>query len=173
LVPTMVKLIDMINPTLADGSQDSRKEPLAEESAVEELEPIEEDPGPSIPSVPLLPEPPVNQFMVENLRSLGDFLGSGDTVRIDSTTIMQWKELVGDLEIEEVVVKTFDGKMARCRFKSIKGSDYDGKGVIQMPEKIQAILQIKKGDLVTVQPVIERAPDQNSGKDRQRRADDS
>jgi hypothetical protein len=166
LVPTIFKLIDMIHPASADGEQTSAEQSPAEESAAPERTPKEENPGPNTDAEPLLAEPPVNQFIVENLRGLGDFLGSGDTVRVDSTTLMQWKELCGDKEIEEVIVKTLDGKTARCKLKPTKGSEYDGKGVVQIPEKIQQDLHTKKGELVTVQPVIDSGDNSGSADSR-------
>ncbi|MGQ9552351.1 MAG: hypothetical protein ACUVUE_07990, partial [Candidatus Bathycorpusculaceae bacterium] len=100
---------------------------------------------------PVLPEPPVNQFLVENL---GGLLVASNTVRIDSATIARWKELYNDRSIEEVELETFDGKATQCRFKPIKDLKYEGKGVVQIPEKIQDLLEIKKGDLVKVKPVV-------------------
>ena len=37
----------------------------------------------------------------------------------------------------------------------MKGSDLEGKGAIQLPDKIQQALQIQKGALVVVRPVVE------------------
>jgi hypothetical protein len=63
--------------------------------------------------------------------------------------------LYGDKKIEEVDVETLNGKTTRCKFKPIKDSKHEGKGVIQMPEKIQLTLQTTKGGLVMVKPVVE------------------
>src|SRR3972149_1416458 len=56
-----------------------------EEFTVVEAEPIDE-PEPQ----PLLPDPPVTQFMVENL---GRLLVGSDMVRIDNAVIQQWTDL--------------------------------------------------------------------------------
>jgi hypothetical protein len=163
LVSTLLRLADKIYPVSSVSETKSETEPFEEENVTEnseeetlteDLEPSGEKPVLTLPSETMLPEPPVNQLIVEDLHGLR-FLGSSNTVRIDSATIMVWKDLYGERQIEEVVVKTFNGKAARCKFKSTKGSEYDGKGIIQLPEPVQIALQTRKGDLVTVKPIIE------------------
>jgi hypothetical protein len=135
LVPTVLKLIEKIHPASIDNNT----------FTTEQIEP-------EVNPEPLLPEPPVNQFIVENL---GGLLVPSDTVRIDSAVIVQWKNLYADKKIEEVDVETLNGKTTRCKFKPIKDSKYEGKGIIQIPEKIQLTLQTTKGELVMVKPVVE------------------
>ena len=101
---------------------------------------------------PFLPDPPVTQFMIENL---GGIRRRSDTVRIENALILQWKDLFGDKKIREVDVETLDGQTTRCKFKPIKDSKHEGKGIIQVPLKTQLILQASKGELVMVKPVIE------------------
>jgi hypothetical protein len=172
LVSNLLRLADKIYPISSISENKSEPEPLDEETAkdnseeepeadnseeetlTEDFEPNGEKPVLTLPTETILPEPPVNQLIVDDLHGLR-FLGSSNTVRIDSATILLWKDLYGNRQIEEVVVKTFNGKAARCRFKSTKGSEYDGKGIIQLPEQVQLALQTRKGDLVTVKPLIE------------------
>ena len=135
LVPTVLKLVEKIHPASIDNDT----------FTTEQIEP-------EVNPEPLLPEPPVNQFIVENL---GGLFVPSDTLRIDSAVIVQWKNLYADKKIEEVDVETLNGKTTRCKFKPIKGSKYEGKGIIQMPEKIQLTLQTTKGELVMVKPVVE------------------
>jgi hypothetical protein len=135
LVPIVLKLVEKIHPASIDDDTFTM-----------------EQPEPEVNPEPLLPEPPVNQFIVENLSGL---LVPSDTVRIDSAVIVQWKDLYADKKIEEVDVETLNGKTTRCKFKPIKGSKHEGKGIIQIPEKIQLTLQTKKGELVMVKPVVE------------------
>ncbi|MBT0159869.1 hypothetical protein G4O51_07780 [Candidatus Bathyarchaeota archaeon A05DMB-2] len=99
-----------------------------------------------------IPEPPVTQLIVENL---GGLLVPSDTVRIDNALIAQWNDLYGDKEIEEVDIEALNGKTTRCKFKNIKDSKYQGKGIIQIPEKLQITLEATKGELVMVKPVVE------------------
>lgn len=166
LVPTVLKLVEKIHPAppeseaaKPDISELEPEFPKAAEPQGREGKPAEEiltketeNTGQTeVKLEPVLPEPPVNQFLVENL---GGLLVASNTVRIDSATIARWKELYNDRSIEEVELETFDGKATQCRFKPIKDLKYEGKGVVQIPEKIQDLLEIKKGDLVKVKPVV-------------------
>jgi len=165
LVPTVLKLLEKIHPTLpeSNASAPETKEPEPDFPTTEELEREDksvtetlkketENTGETEVKVePVLQEPPANQFLVENLSGL--FVPS-DTVRIDSNVIAQWKELCSDKSIEEVEVETFNGKATQCKFKPIKDLKYEGQGVVQIPEKIQVALEIKKGDLVKVKPIV-------------------
>jgi predicted regulator of Ras-like GTPase activity (Roadblock/LC7/MglB family) len=165
LIPTVLKLLEKIHPTSPQSNSpppetSEPKIPLVEkfEEPLKELdeETIIEEPKETIKpeeikSEPLLPEPPVNQLIVENL---GGLLVPSDTVRIDSQIISQWEELYEGRKFEEVEIGTFDGKTTQCKVKPIKGSKYEGKGIIQIPEKIQLDLEIKKGELVRVKPVV-------------------
>jgi hypothetical protein len=102
-----------------------------------------------------LPAPLVSQFMVEDLKGFG-FLRNSDTVRIDPGVIQEWKELYGGKKIEELIVEdTITGTTLRCKFKPIKDSKFEDKGMIQIPEKAQLTLQTRKGALVMIKPVIE------------------
>jgi len=161
LVPTILRLLEKINPTL---NRDSPSEPENEEPTVKpDVKPIEENVEktaenhetlevPEANPQTILPEPQVNQFIVENISGL---FTPSDTVRIDSDTISQWKELYEDKKIEEVAIETFGGKSTQCKLKPVKDSKFEGKGIIQIPEKLQQSLEIGKGELVRVKPIIE------------------
>ncbi len=102
----------------------------------------------------LLPQkPPVNQLMVESFTGIKGLIGSSDTVFIDTAIVTHWKKMCGNRAIGEVTVEALNGKLLRCKLKPAKKS-YKGKGIIQMPDKIQHALHIKKGELVITQPVI-------------------
>ncbi|MEM2972490.1 MAG: hypothetical protein QW270_08770 [Candidatus Bathyarchaeia archaeon] len=162
LIPTVLELLEKICPTpLKNVSppQSPKTKPVIPPPAEKPEEPeetieeeIEETAKPQIEPEPLLPEPPVNQLIVENL---GGLLVPSDTVRIDNAILSQWETLYQDIKIEEVEIETFDGKTIRCKVKPIKDSKYEGKGIIQIPEKMQITLEIKKGELVRAKPVIE------------------
>jgi hypothetical protein len=172
LIPTVIKLVEKIHPTFTDDETLTvETEPAEEEVAEEETEsteeaenesveeeetattePTEEEETPEVDDEPLLPEPPVTQLIIENL---GGLLVPSDTVRIDKALITQWNDLYGDKKIEEVDLETLDGKTTRCKVKPIKNSKHKEKGIIQMPEKIQLTLEVTKGELVMVKPVIE------------------
>jgi hypothetical protein len=125
-----------------------------EEEKAEELRTDErrEQPESQPDTERIIPEVQVNQFIVENL---GGLLAPSDTVRIDNESLSQWKELYDNADIEEAIVETFGGKSSRCKLKPIKDAKFQGKGIIQIPEKIQEALEIRKGELVRVKPVVE------------------
>ena len=165
LVPTVLKLMEKISS--APLKNESREpEPRSEihipetmakptgEMSTEELKPerptriLEPETKPEL----TLPEPQINQLIVENI---GGLLVPSDTVRIDNETLLQWQELYEDRKIEEVEIETFGGQSTRVKVKPIKDSKFEGKGIVQMPEKVQNALEIRKGELVRVKPVIE------------------
>jgi hypothetical protein len=172
LIPTVIRLTEKILPASANDEtlatadsepvEEFAPEPIAEETEeiennqpIEETpitEPEEEQPTPEIDTEPPLPEPPVTQLIVENL---GGLLVPSDTVRIDNAVIAQWNELYDNRKIAEADLETLNGTTTRCKFKPIKDSKQEGKGIIQMPEKIQLTLQTSKGELVMVKPVVE------------------
>lgn len=164
LVPTILKLLEKLPSTPLKNDSPTPKiepefpivkkfeEPVEESTEETVIEEPKETVEPKIEPEPYLPEPQVNQLIVENL---GGLLVPSDTVRIDSEILSQWEELYSDRKIGEVEIGTFDGKTTRCKVKPIKGSKYEGKGIIQMPEKMQLDLEIKKGELVRVKPIVE------------------
>lgn len=177
LIPTILKLLDKICPAplksksaIEDVTLET-EEPLPElvdkslkkSALVEEAEVKEEDveveakeekrvEEAAVEAKAFSAEPPVNQLIVENL---GGLLVPSDTVRVDSKILSQWGELYEGIDIREVDIETFSGKSVRCKVKPIKDSKYDGKGIIQVPEKVQSSIEVKKGELVRVKPVVE------------------
>lgn len=156
LIPTVLKLLEKISPAPLKDNSALPEIPMAEEveEPTEELaeEPTAKETEETLEPEAMLPEPQVNQLIVENLSGL---LVPSDTVRIDRETLAQWEELHDGGKIEEVEVETFDGKTTQCKIKPIKDSKYEGKGIIRMPDKIQLTLEIKKGELVRIKPVME------------------
>jgi len=174
LVPTVLKILEKIGPIVDKDipSEPENDEPaptpdikpietnaeptettkLTETAEEETLENHEEQAVSETSSEKSLPEPQVTQFIVENI---GGIFASPDVTRIDGETLSQWKELYEDRKIEEVTIETFGAKTARCKVKPIKDSKLEGKGMIQIPDKIRQILDVKKGELVRVKPVIE------------------
>jgi len=169
LIPTVLRLLEKICPTPLKSkspltkTKHQPKIPMVKELEKPEpvTEPVEEtvmeEPKETVEEAetkhePLLPEPPVNQFIVENI---GGLLVPSDTVRIDSEILSQWEELYEGRKIEEVEIGTFDAKTMRCKVKTIKDSKFEGKGIIQIPEKVQLALEIRKGELVRAKPIVE------------------
>jgi hypothetical protein len=102
-------------------------------------------------SEPVLPEPPVTQFMVEKI---GGLLVPPDIVRVDNEIVSKWNDLYGDKQITRVHIETLEGKKGICKFKSIKNENRNAKGIIQIPQRILQALKISEGKLVIVKPVI-------------------
>jgi predicted regulator of Ras-like GTPase activity (Roadblock/LC7/MglB family) len=161
LVPTVLKLIEKLNHgplknNLIEPEQKLETEPenstveQAAESGQEEEEQAETPHEESMEKI--VAEPPANQFIVEEMKG---FLLPSDTARIDNSVIEKWNEFYQDKIIEEADVETFGGKSVRCKIKPIKDAKLEGQGKVQIPGKMQLVLDIKKGELVRVKPVVE------------------
>jgi hypothetical protein len=121
--------------------------PLIEKEV--DVEPILES---QPPFEPFLPKTPTNQFMVEKISGL---LVPADTVRIDGEVVKKWSDIYEDKQFNSVIIEALDGKKTTCKFRAIKESKNNTKGIIQIPEKILQTLQTEKGKLVIVRPVID------------------
>jgi predicted regulator of Ras-like GTPase activity (Roadblock/LC7/MglB family) len=164
IVPTVLRLLEKLSPAPIkknpptpniepeEPSVERDEEPETENVEELQTEKHEEQLEPTEKSETILPETPVNQLIVEDLKGL---LAPSDTVRIDSNMIEEWNELYEDRTIEEADIETFGGKSTRCKVKPIKESKLDGQGKIQIPSKVQLTLNIKKGELVRVKPAVE------------------
>ncbi len=157
IVPTVVKLVDQISE-LSGNELPQAKEPEVkpvEEIVLPDEQTTQSEPIPDMPtsfsSEPMLPEPPVNQFMIEKI---GGLLVPCDIVRVDNEVIAKWHDIYGDKEITQVHIETLEGKAIICGFKPIKEASRNGKGIIQFPEKVMQALQTSKGKLVIVKPEI-------------------
>jgi predicted regulator of Ras-like GTPase activity (Roadblock/LC7/MglB family) len=160
LIRTALNLLERINSALNRDNLPGPKESMIKpdirpiEETVPENPENHEEKARRIATGPekTLPEPQVNQLIVDKTEGL---FASSDTVRIDGATISQWAELYEKEKIQEVTIETFGGKSAVCKLKPIKGSKHEGQGLVQIPEKIQKSLEVKKGELVRVKPIIE------------------
>ena len=164
IVPTVLRVLEKLSPAPfknnppapnvepEEPSVERDEEPETENVEEPEAEKREEQLEPAEKSETILPETPVNQLIVEDLKGL---LAPSDTVRVDSNMIEEWNELYGDRTIEEADIETFGGKSTRCKVKPIRESKLDGQGKIQIPSKVQLTLNIKKGELVRVKPAVE------------------
>jgi hypothetical protein len=165
LVPTVLKLLEKISPTSLKNTPPVPKKELeipetvttdedSENQGVEKprIREPEQHPEPEPNMETTLPEPQVSQLIVENM---GGLLVPSDTVRIDGDLLSQWEEAYDGRKIEMAEIETFGGKSIQCKVKQIKDAKYEGKGIMQMPEKIQITLEIRKGELIRVKPVIQ------------------
>lgn len=168
LIPTIIKLLSQQREnretqpaekpqpekpkTGKKAAKAEQAKPKAEPETVKQTiqAPKEEVPAAIIDSEPLLPKPPVHQLMVEKLSGL---FVTPDTVRIDSEVLASWSDLYEGKIIERVSIENLKLKTVKCRFKPIKEENHT-KGIIQVPERIMSILEVSKGELVMVKPVI-------------------
>ncbi len=170
LVPTVVKVLQIVHPDTAektteetDALTETDHEVLEDnQEATPEVEACPEPPTePQIPldqestSDPMHTDAPASQLMVETLSGFGLVTCSSNVVRIDSEVLARWRNLYSDQKIIAVEVEEPQvGKRLRCGFKSVRDQRLEGKGVIQISEKLQQLLETRKGALVTVKPII-------------------
>jgi predicted regulator of Ras-like GTPase activity (Roadblock/LC7/MglB family) len=156
LIPTVLRLLEKTRPfplnSTAPSPEIMPEKPLKEPSSEELVEEPNESTQSESKPPKMSSEIPVNQLIVENI---GGLLVASDTVRIDGDMLSEWELKFDSKKIEEVDVETFDGKTMRSKVKPIKDAKCIGKGLVQMPEKIQLTLEIRKGELVRVKPVVE------------------
>ena len=145
MIPTMLKLVQEIN--LQEMYQSSKKQ-------IEKTAARPQPKQPTFATAP--PETQMSKFTVENFAGTGHLLNNPDKAYIDSALIAQWKESFGDKQITQISLQSpVTGKRLLCAFRTFTDSKYEGKGLIQLPEKIQQQLDTKKGALVIVKPVVE------------------
>ncbi len=131
----------------------------AEEPA--ELEPEEPEPEEPEPFEPFRSQRPEVTKELENVPSqqlivdrFSGFMVKADQVQLDADILKRWSALLDIKEINEVDVETFSGKTARCKTKEISDSKLQGRGLIRIPEKACQLLDVRRGELVRVKPVI-------------------
>ncbi|MBX5326159.1 MAG: hypothetical protein ACQXXH_04340 [Candidatus Bathyarchaeia archaeon] len=167
LIPTVIKLLDSITSTPFKPAPPKPPElspfPLKKEPEmkVEEDAFVDEEEDMTKPiTKPEEPEPieketldeVSNQLIVD---TLGGLLVRGDTVEVDPHVLEEWTQTYSDTEIREVEIETFNGNSTQCKVKPIKDSKLEGKGLIRIPEKVCQALEVRKGELVKVSPLIE------------------
>ena len=157
VVPTVVRLVNQISAQTENEKQKAQEleekpyEEIALSASIESKSTIEPILESQPPFKPILPKTPTNQFMIEKISGM---LVAADTVRIDGEVIAGWSELYEGKQFNTVIIEALDGKKTTCKFKAIKDSKNNAKGIIQVPEKILQTLQTEKGKLVMVKPVM-------------------
>lgn len=83
---------------------------------------------------------------------------AGNSVQIDTETLLELGEQIGEQNTEEIFnhvrIETFSGNSTICKVKESNDQNLKGKNRIRIPEKICDTLEIKKGDVVKVKPLI-------------------
>jgi len=94
---------------------------------------------------------PSQQLIVDKF---GGLMVRADTVQLDLEILERWSSLLNVKEIREVDIATFNGKAIRCKAKAISDEKFEERGLIRIPEKTCEALQLKRGELVRVKPVV-------------------
>ena len=80
-------------------------------------------------------------------------LFSGETAQVDNEILKEWSKNPNNAHIDEIEIETASGKTARCKVKAISEREFQGKGLIRIPEKIYRTLKVEKGEAVKVKPI--------------------
>jgi predicted regulator of Ras-like GTPase activity (Roadblock/LC7/MglB family) len=167
LIPTMIRLLDKLDnripatikhipPSQTLFEPPEEELPLFEDDEQPEVEEIEGPKQEEIEEVKEkdnLPELelPSNQLIVE---SFGGLLVRSDTVQISKDIMSEWQEFVDGEEINFVEIEAFNGEAKQYKVKTVDESKLENKAVIRIPEKACRALDIKRGELVRVKPVV-------------------
>jgi len=93
---------------------------------------------------------PSQQLIVDRFSGL---MVKADTVQVDAEVLQRWSAML-NVEVSEVDVETFSGKTNRCKAKVINDAKLQGRGLIRIPEKTCQLLDLRRGELVRVKPVV-------------------
>jgi len=160
LKPTSIVPFSSTKPTLekpAPSELTLEEEEAAEEEEFAEEKEVEEPETPELRKSwrTEAPKQPVNipsqQLIVDRFSGL---MVKSDTVQLDADVLQRWSALLNVKEISEVDIETFGGKTTRCKVKVISDSKLEGRGLIRIPEKACQSLEVRRGELVRVKPVV-------------------
>jgi predicted regulator of Ras-like GTPase activity (Roadblock/LC7/MglB family) len=150
LIPTVMKLLDSLDSTPFRQRPSTQPLMTPMQVAKENLQEEQEENSKEIQE-PTEPELPSNQLIVE---SFGGLLVRGDTVQISEDLMSQWEDVVEGKEIDLVEIESFHGKTSQCKVKIVDNSKLDNKAIIRIPDKLCQALDVRKGELVKVKPLI-------------------
>ena len=104
----------------------------------------------NIVSTPLKPVSSSQDLIAEYLTGLF----AGETAQVDNKILEEWSKNFDNIPIDEIEIETPNGKTARCRVKAISEREFKEKGLIRIPERIYRTLEVEKGELVKVKPIV-------------------
>lgn len=129
----------------------------AEQDGLEEDESLELDKPVELKGQNVASEDvPSQQLIVDRFSG---FMVKADTVQLDEDILKRWSAILDAKEVSEVDIETFSGKTTRCKTKVINDSKLEGRGLIRIPEKTCQLLDVRRGELVRVKPVIPEESD--------------
>jgi hypothetical protein len=150
LMPAVIKMVTDFTP--ANEAQNFKlSQPEPETKHQQPNETVQSEPIQMDDLEFVLSKPPVHQFMVEKTNGLFQ----SDAVRVDEDVAAGWNKLYEGRIIDHIVIESLRFKMIRCRFKPIKESKTSAKGLVQIPDKIMQALDVTRGDLVLIKPIVE------------------
>jgi len=153
IFPTVLKLLK----TIVTGPTPLKPEPSPPEEKLEIPEVVSAKPSEQPSS------PPSQQLIVDKL---GGLLVKADTVQVDQEILNRWRELLSTKDVDGVEIESFAGKTAQCKVKRISDSKLEGMGLIRIPEKTCQTLEVRKGELVRVKPIISQGGDAHADKEK-------
>jgi predicted regulator of Ras-like GTPase activity (Roadblock/LC7/MglB family) len=164
---TPVSPVSPITPTISElkienedeeeTQTEELKTPPIDEELREEPQTPDEDKNERIEAPSQAETVPSQQLIVDRFSGL---MVKSDQVQVDADVLKRWSALTNGTEISEVEVESFSGKSLRCRVKVISDSKLEGRGLIRIPEKACQSLEVRRGELVRVQPVIPQADEE-------------
>ena len=150
-------------PSELGVEEKEEEEPASEEYAEaqereepKEPEPLELDKPQRMETRGQLENIPSQQLIVDRFSGL---MVKADTVQLDADVLKRWSALLNVNEVNEVDIETFSGKTARCKTKLINDAKLEGRGLIRIPEKTCQLLDVRRGELVRVKPVVSQESD--------------
>jgi len=163
IVPTLLRVLENVSSAPLKNNKKSNSSVMKEKVVVEEVSENLLEQSSVIPLEKPAPperffEVPAVQLLVDTMKGL---LVRSDTVQIDAEMLAEWSELCESGNISEVEIETFDGKTVACKVKPINDSKLLGSGLIRVPEKLCQMLEVRKGELVKVKPVLPNVKEEN------------
>jgi len=150
-IPSELQIPDEDEELMAQEQEPTEPEQTIESETLELNKPQELE-----TSKPPVEEVPSQQLIVDRFSGL---MVKADTVQLDVDILKRWSALLDVKEIDEVDIETFSGKTARCKAKVINDSKLEGRGLVRIPEKTCQLLDVRRGELVRVKPVIPEESD--------------
>ncbi len=130
------------------------KTPTIDEELREKPQTLDNDKNQGTETLNTTEDVPSQQLIVDRFSGL---MVKSDQVQLDADVLKRWSTLANNAQITEVEVESFSGKSLRCRVKVITDSKLEGRGLIRIPEKACQSLEVRRGELVRVKPLVPEA----------------
>ena len=153
---------ELLEPTPSELTDN--QEEVVEENETPEVEEVEEIQKPTLDTADEVDvgvdkqpqELPSQQLIVDRFSGL---MVKSDTVQLDVEILKRWSDELNVDNVDQVDVETFSGKTVRCKAKVINDPKLEGRGLVRIPEKACQSLDVRRGELVRVKPVVPEESD--------------